>query len=239
MAQVIRGNITDAATGARIAVADVRLLNRTGSVIAKAIADTAGDFVLPAPFGDSVRIQVERIGYTLVTSPAYALKRGELLDVDVHMSSEAVVLDPVKVVARKPTDARLRQFYDRAEQNRKLGRGRIWMREDLEHAPPTLLSNLYDMVPRLSMVGCRGSTIYVDNLPVAREELDMMVQPDDVEGVEIYRDMDVPTEYGSGQCLVMLIWRKPYGEGGKPMTKGRILMAAGLAAGLLLVNVIF
>ena len=235
-AQQIRGTILDDATELPVALAQVQLLRNDGRVLQSLLSDTLGEFVLPAPRRDSVRVRVERIGYATVTSGLLVLQPAELVTVQVRLTAQAVPVKGITVVARKAAPARLQQFFERAEFNKKMGRGRIWLRADIERLNISSVRQLIDPIlyTRRPAAGCRGVTAYVDAIPTRLDDLRVQVQPEDIEGVEIYRDMDIPPEYARGECLVILVWRKPYGEGGRPFTYKRALVAAALVLAVFL-----
>lgn len=97
----------------------------------------------------------------------------------------------------------------------KVGRGRVWLSEDIERERPMLVRHLLDAVPGTSRTPtCSGFGYYLDGLPIELGALDVNVSVEEIEGVEIYRGpVQLPMEfYGSNLCGVMLVWRKPYGE---------------------------
>lgn len=227
-AQTIRGTVVDDVTRTPIPLAHITVLNDSARELTTRTADTAGIFDVPVPRDDSIHLEIRAVGYEMITTSRFAVARGELLEIEARMSAAALPLEPVTVVARTRPSARLERFFQRAEFNRKAGFGRIWMREDLERSGTRDLGSLLAMVPTRSEIGCAGHLMLLDDLPVERWEL-RMIDPQDLEGIEVYRDAtEMPPEY-AGLCSVVLLWRKPYEEGGKPLTAGRLLLFGAAA----------
>ncbi len=72
--------------------------------------------------------------------------------------------------------------------------------------------------------------------------VDWLVQPEDVEGIEIYRDTEIPVQFNpDGElCQVTLIWRRGYGQGTVDFGTARkalVVVGLGVAIGFL-VNMI-
>lgn len=231
--QIVQGTVVDDATRTPIPRAQITLLNDSARVLTTRVADSAGVFEMPVPRDDSVRLKIESVGFAPLETTRFAVGRGQLLNVEVRMSARAIAIEPMVVVARNPAPARLQEFYRRAEFNKKLGQGRIWMREDLEHELARTVRPLLASVPVRPAVGCSGRKMLLDDLPIEPYELDM-ISVDELEGIEIYRDaFEVPTEYAP-LCSLVLLWRKPYDENARPITWRRLLVAAGLGALLLI-----
>ena len=281
-AQSVHGTILDPATGAPIAAVDVRVLDGDGTLLYSALASARGEFQLPLRAGEGVRLRFERIGYLPVTSKLLTLERAERLDLEIHLSPSAILLQPITVVAKRTDDQRVADFYRRAELNKRLGQGKIWTRADLERHPTPRISHLLRTVSARG--GCRRREVFVDGLPLsmtpatglaaARQEMrsaivpdaaptsgreamrapppppppppppepdvstsvvDWLVQPEDVEGVEIYRDSEIPIEFNpDGElCQVTLIWHRSAAR--TPIDlQGAGRTAVGTALGILL-----
>lgn len=250
-AQIIRGTVIDAATNARIAAVNLTLLGGSGERFYTLVTNQDGTFELIIPAGRAVYVEAERIGYEGVKSTPLTARRGELIEIEVRLSPQAIPLNPVDVVARRPVDVRLHDFLDRSARYKKSGIGRIWTRADLEKRPFTLVSHLIRMIPVRPNLYCTGTTLYVDNVRlsigdenVAPDDIDMLVSSEDLEGIEMYRDTDLPADLrsyarrvdGSSFCMVILAWRKPYTElyAGRrhPWWHGVLVMGAavGIAA---------
>lgn len=255
-AQVIRGTILDPASGARLSVVDIRVSDRAGRLLLSAVSNQSGEFALPVRAADEVRLHFERIGYQPATTELLTVKSGEVLELEVHLVPSAVPLQPITVRGRRQTDQRLVEFYDRATVGKRTGFGRFWTRADLDRHPGLPISHLLRTVPSRS--SCDASEVYVDGLPLSmtpatslaaarnaqpdsssemqsNRVVDWLVDPDDVEGIEVYRDFHIPPEYNPGGqfCQVTLIWRRPYhGQGMGLRQAGSLFGALGLGAAL-------
>jgi Ca-activated chloride channel family protein len=85
---VIRGRVTDAANGAALAMASVRVFNTTtGAVTGN---DGTYSFVLPAAARDSVELQVQRVGYSAVRR--FARIRGDTIIANFSLRAQALTL---------------------------------------------------------------------------------------------------------------------------------------------------
>lgn len=248
-AQIVRGTVTDALTQAPIAAANLSVLGTGGRTLYTVISAADGTFELLVPTARVVFVAAERIGYEGVTSTAITGRSGELLEIEVRLSPRAITLSPVEVVARKYVDVRLRGFLDRASRYKSAGVGRIWTRADLERQPPVLVSHLVRTIPERAGMTCSGTAYYVDNVRLSTgdddatpADFDMLVMPDDLEGIEMYRDTDVPPDLlgyarridGSPFCMVVFAWRKPHSELYGPMRPlWRIIFSLGIVAGII------
>ena len=254
-AQIIHGTVSEAGTGTLLKAVDVRLFTtKDAHAIYGVTSDADGEFELIVPAGKAVYIRAEGLGYQTAISSPLTAHTGEQIEIDVHMSPEAIPVEGVDVVARKPVDWRLRPFLDRAAINKKAGFGHIWMRADIERANFPLLSQLLRTIPSRDDPMCMGTSIYIDNLPVAEDDLDMLITPEDLEGVEMYRTNEMPTDWANRTlvisnnglleidsearkpCMLILLWRKPYNAGGEPMSFARVARTLAFVAGVILLN---
>lgn len=240
-AQILRGTITDANSGVSIGVANVQVLTLHGRLIYHVLSADDGSFQLLTPAADSFRVRIERIGYAGVTSIPIVMQRGELLDVEVRLSPEAIKLDSLQVTAQNQ-DPRLEEYYRRLAAHRASGDGKFITRKEIERIHSPRVSHLMNRVPKRDLMGpgagCTGDDVYIDDLPVRitpQEQIDpdwidLLVAPEDVEGIEVYRYGEIPIQYDRNLCSVVLIWRRPYG------LKGTHVSWKSLAAGLVLLS---
>jgi hypothetical protein len=92
-AQVVRGTVTEQASGAAARGALVMLLDSAGAHAASVISDGAGAFRIPAPGAGTYRVRIDRVGARGVTSPAFVLAAGEERVLSLRVpSSDAVAL---------------------------------------------------------------------------------------------------------------------------------------------------
>jgi hypothetical protein len=221
-AQQLRGQVTDATTGQPVADAHVVL---TGGAFddVTTLSNRSGHFGLNAPAPGVYELRVRRLGYAEAVIELI-LGRAEGVRVEVRLSEAPIAISPISVVARRAPTQRLEDFYSRADENRMARRGRIVTREELATQPPSHLRQLWATTPRLSTCPPR---FFVDGLLVEdARNVDALATPEEVEGVEIYWDiMHVPLQYQvrGSTCGVVLIWRRPYGTGGNPPSRARLV----------------
>lgn len=176
-------------------------------------------------------MSVRRIGFVTVATPVVKVEAGEAVSVELRMNPRAIPLDPLVVVQRRwYGNARLQQFYERAEWNDKLGRGRIYFREDLQNVF-SIRHLIYQTPQRMRC----PMQVLVDGLPIGHmDDLDAIAAPEVVEGVEIYRGpAQMPVEYSYlNACSLALVWTRP--TPGRPFSWKRMLVAGGLVGAVLL-----
>jgi hypothetical protein len=233
-AQTVEGTVVEEESGTPIPGVEVLLLDeaRERETRAQTVTDSLGAFRLVLPAPGRYTLLLRRIGYATRTTEAIEVARAEVVVTEVALGTEALQLEPLVVVERRrERDPRLAQFYERAELNRKAGRGRIYFREDLRRVGT--VRSLYQLQPE------RGSCpmkVLVDNLLVENvQELDFLADLERVEGVEIYRSqIQIPPEFSRySACALMLVWTRP--PPGHPFSLKRLLIGAGLATVLLFV----
>lgn len=223
-AQVVTGTVLDATSNAPIAYAEVVLLDKNGKEVNATLSDTLGLFAVSAPDAGRYTLAVRHIGYVAVSTPVVDVDNSQRVTVEIRMSAEAIMLEPLTVVERRwYGNARLDEFYSRADLNAKRGVGRIFFHEDVQRYAS--VRHILATVPRRSMC---PMTILVDGLPVAPEDLDIITTTKEVEGVEIYRSAaEIPPQYAyqAGCGGVALVWTRPV-TGGK-FTLKRLLIGFG------------
>ena len=228
--QAIVGRVLDETTGTGVTAAHVILLDRTGATRGQSFADSAGWFRLAAPIPGRYRVQASSLGYAPLESVDLNLEKGIELHLELRLSSTAVALEPLRIVARRAYRVgRLAEYYDRAQWTRRTGMGRIFMRDDIDRIRPFSVSSLVRMTP--GRLGCQP-TYMLDGLPVENETLDSLIHPEDVEGVEIYRgSVQIPAEYmNRASCGLVLVWTRLDAPGMKPFSWKRLLVGVGLGA---------
>lgn len=247
-AQMVRGTVSDATSGLPIKAVNLSLYTLDGRRLVAGLSNDDGRFEIVLPKGKTVYLQAERIGYGTAKSEPITARTSELLQLNVRMSEVAIPLEGIEVVSRKTVEPRLQPFLDRASLYKRAGIGRIWTRGDLERHPTALISQFVTRFPQrrdaaLSRANqiCEGTVLYVDDIRLGVEDddatfqdLDMVVSPDQIEGIEMYRDTDVPPDLLSNirrfnhtplqgdltaptqgpeyYCMMVMIWRKPYSE---------------------------
>ena len=217
-------HVTDAATGAPIVGAEVRLGER------RVVTGADGTTRVVRPAG-AQNVVVTRMGYQTRSVPV-----GNETRVSVPLTVVAVSVAGVEATSRtQPRSPLLRRFYDRLER----GRGAFVTREQIEERRPRRLVDAFREIPgvrvtttprgeRLTMTGAlpfmyqsagaaKGDCPVQYYLDGSMWEADAPgvisndVHPEEVEGIEVYRRLsEVPAEFRrpGAECGVVLIWLK-------------------------------
>jgi hypothetical protein len=222
-AQVVHGRLLDAGTGAAVASARVRLL--AGDAAAdSALTDSAGAFALRAEAGGIFRLAAERVGYAASVSRELEMEDDDSLEVVFRIAPDAVVLDPLEVVATgKYRGPQIDAFYRRAERH---AFGTFVTRAEIEKTPTYRTTDLLRRVaglrvlpsrrPGVSSVRGRGGclpVVIVDGMELqgAATLLDEWVKAYDVEGIEVYTGAaQAPPELAIHEngCATIIIWTR-------------------------------
>ncbi len=220
-AQTITGHLLDASSGAPIAGGTLRLLSED-STIASVVTDDAGAFLLDAGAGGTYQLHAERIGYRTAVTPAIELLAGDTLTVEYRLAVDAVALNPIRVVAysRHPPGP-LGGFYERQRRN---AFGSFITRTEIDRRHPVRTTDLLQALPGVRVVHSaraggavvllRGSCrpqVYLDGVPIglAGMSIDALVQPMDLEGIEVYRGpAETPVEFARSACGALVLWTR-------------------------------
>ena len=225
--QQVTGRVVDADSGSVVAGAVVALEDSTGTVVRRVVATELGSFRLWDIEPGTYRLRAERIGYATVAGQTIQLDPGQVVEVEIRMRPEAVVLEPLQVLARrKIRRGTPDEFYDRMD--RLAGRGTFITREDIEATSFRLPSQLVGLAPGtwvqpqgmfhntidLMSYGrrCRPQ-VYLNGFAVRPDVgLDQLTVVDRVEGIEVYRGHFVPDTYAldieTWGCGAVLVWTR-------------------------------
>ena len=226
---VLQVVVVDAISGAPIPGAQVIVDGERG-----VMSGEDGLAEVPGTLGDSVVMEVRRLGYGVRRLSAYPTAGTPLL-ITVPLELAPVTLAPVRVeAAAGPRSRELREFYARM----RGGAGQFLSRADIESRRPRDLNDLFRMLPGIpmsqtalgeklvmeakgSMVPDRGGTecsvqYFLDGTPIMPHGgvIKLEVAPNEVEGIEIYRrGATVPPRFQRqhGSCGVILIWKRETG----------------------------
>lgn len=150
----LQGRVLDDATGAPIASATVTMLDGRGRTVARARTDAAGAFQVRVRRAGYYRLRAERLGYRTVTSARLAAAPDEHVELELRMSAQNVVLDPLTVVARPaPVTARERQMEDFHWRRRQMPFGRFLGPEDMQRIKPFYATDALNQVPSVFVDG--------------------------------------------------------------------------------------
>jgi hypothetical protein len=243
--QVIRGTVVDAATLRGIRDVEVTLTDSAGVQPRKVVTDSVGLFRFALDGAGSYGLRAERLGYAATSVSVVQVERAEEVEIQLKMGVEAIPLEPLVVVTRRPERlGRLGEFYDRLEWMGKLGTGRFITREQIEARNPSETTDLFRTVPGLRVTGSRNvvvtragagcpPAVYIDGMLItrdARSSINDFVAPQVIEGVEIYRGAsEVPPQYHDrAGCGAILIWTRRGTPSGKPWSWWRAAVGGGL-----------
>jgi len=99
-AQVVTGQVVDAATAAPVGEGFVVLLDERGREVGRTLTPTDGRYLLNARASGRYRLRSERIGYVAFVSPPFTLDAGQTLTQQLTVSALAVQLAVVEVTGR-------------------------------------------------------------------------------------------------------------------------------------------
>lgn len=248
--QTVVGVVVEDGTDAPIADAVVTLLTRDSRVAALAATDSTGAFLLKPPRGGVYTIRLTHPAYAALESNPLIVQHQESIQVEVRMGQAAIVLEPLRVVAR--ADSRVARFRERAERS---GFGRFLTRDQIEARAGGSVTDLLWALPEIEIVRARPGitgpsgnailvrgalrrcvpTVYIDGVRAPADAIDDFLSPELLEGVEVYRgSAGVPAELASwDSCGVVAFWTRP--GSGTPLTWKRLLAAASILALMLAV----
>ncbi|MEJ2185341.1 MAG: TonB-dependent receptor plug domain-containing protein [Gemmatimonadota bacterium] len=232
----IVGRVIENETGEPIKGVDVTVRGPHGGYLAHRITDERGMFEYFAKRGNAIRFAAERIGYRPNTTPILRFDQHDFFRVELRLDRNAVLLAPLEVIARsgRRQSAVLANFRDRLVH----GHGHYFTRTDIEKRNPNRVTDMLAELPgvRLQSSG-RGlhrvvrmarteatncpTQIWVDGFLINPQgalapgvddyTIDDIVQPKDVEGIEVYSGLStVPAEFLNrwAQCGVVAIWTR-------------------------------
>lgn len=213
-----------------------------------AFTDEEGAFTLARLIGGPYDIEITRIGYQTLVDSLF-VPEDAAVQVEVELVPEALELDPIFVIVEpRMTYLETSGFYDR----RARGFGRFIDRDEIEARIPSNVSDLLRTIPgirvapvgrfsRQNVVLMRNNCVpelYLDGFRVSRSmSVDELLNPDDVEAVEIYRGpAEMPPEFSSGGCGALVVWTRRGERGGQPFTWRRALVVLGLVGAVFLLT---
>jgi hypothetical protein len=152
---------------------------------------------------------------------------GKTIPLEVTLSRLAVTLTPVLITGRAELTGWRAGFYQRKD----VGAGRYFTREDIEKRNPSLMSDMFRMIPGVTIVpsqgiirnqlrfrgartGCAPLT-FLDGAPLSSGEFDIdALSPRSIEAFEVYTGTIVPPRFavapgiGPRTCGAIVIWSR-------------------------------
>jgi hypothetical protein len=214
----LRGVVVAAASGRPLQGARVRIADGAE----EARTDDTGAFLLAGIPTGTRMLQVRAVAQYPVTMPVDVTESAPPLR--IAMQTVRAVLDTVRITARRVGRNTLLEFMDR---RRRAGTGRFLTSEDIAKLGSIFTGDLFRMMPgmsvdasgmdsRLTMRGgafgrCQPA-IFLDNMrlvDIGLNELNSMVRPNDIIGIEAYPAMGAPGQFFDPRgCGSVVIWTR-------------------------------
>jgi hypothetical protein len=227
-AQRMEGRVVDVASRRPIAAADVRLV-RGNAVVATAVSDRDGRFLLVAPDFGRYHLVAVHVGYAEAQSAAIDLNAEGTFTAEMAMSVEPVEVAEISVVVPRSRYLETRGFYDRMESGTGDYVTGDQLRRRNQQSLVDVLRNMRGVkIQRVnwkSEVYLAGANclpqIVVDGVTVRyggkslRTEdalsVEDLVNVSHIEGIEVYRGSSgVPIEFEgpNAACGVIVVWTR-------------------------------
>ncbi|HKW42037.1 MAG TPA: carboxypeptidase regulatory-like domain-containing protein [Gemmatimonadales bacterium] len=204
-------------SGAAVPEAEVTVI-AGGTARRQVATDSAGHFEVPdAPVG-RIALDVHRLGYQ-ARSVEVVVDSSQRTFVEIVLTALPAQLE--EVLVRPDPPGRLREFYQHRQQRRSFAR--FLELTDIRRLAPTSSSELFRSVPGITIrasstggntIRVRGCqpTVWVDGQRIPGAELDDVVQPNDIGGIEFYpSSAGIPPQYldpTSRLCGSILVWTR-------------------------------
>lgn len=162
-AQTLMGRVLDEGTGDPVPGAYLELIGVDGEAQMSRLADDAGGFVFSNFPPGHYRIRGERLGYQETVSGFMGLDGGESVELEFRMAAEAIVMDPITVVASpRPWYEHMKapalwDYYERSEYLKTIGRGRFLGPEDLRNMSGMPVTLAVGTIPGMQAVSSEHS----------------------------------------------------------------------------------
>ena len=194
-----------------------------------------GAFYLTGVLTGTQVLVARSLSFATAAEPINVTSR-EPVDVTVTVGDKLNVLDPVLITARREFALDKAGFSAR----KRAGGGHFFTRDDIDKRKPNNISDMMKGLPSVTVTSQRGGTVirgragvtsmYSANAPCTRVyvdgfewrdlqpgDLDMVVNPDDVIGLEIYQAGEVPSQFRKFDrgCLTLVVWTQFRGKAKK------------------------
>jgi hypothetical protein len=215
----VHGVVVELETGVAVPGATVRLRHESGSPAREGMSDQVGRFSFAGLDAGRYHLAVERIGYRVTESTMDVA--GREVSIQIRLAPEAIELEGVVVVTRSSPrfDRSVEDFERRRQQNQYFG-ARYIPREEIEATMGMYPSRLLIGIPRVQLIplpigghairiwGCQP-ILFVDGVSYRGEELDHLVRPEEIEGIEVYTQL-MPAEFSgmSSGCGAIMVWTR-------------------------------
>jgi hypothetical protein len=164
-------------------------------------------------------IVVRRIGFQPRTYTVQIREGARRAFLPVVLDPMPAELEKVIVMARvAESGGRLKEFYERRTRN---AWGSFIEREQIERRNPIWMSDMLRMMPGVRVFPARhghqavrlrgcAPTVWLDGMPIRGAELDELVTPSDVAGIEVYRSSaGMPPQFMDiSGCGAIVVWTR-------------------------------
>lgn len=237
----VQGLVTDRATGQTMSGVSVVMRAVDGSASAMRLTDGDGTFHFQAVRSGEYELEFRHIGYRDV-DVALETGDGSYTDVRLEMVPQAVELEPVIVTSARRDRLSRSGFYDR----RRSASGNFLTRDDIQRRPIARVSQLFRGIAGFTVVPTSGGfdhmvvgrgnchpSLYVDGVlmrTASGSQIDQVLEPDHLEGLEVYSASQTPGRFLAGRCGTIVAWTHTPSSGvdGHPFEWRRMGVAAGL-----------
>lgn len=236
----VRGLVSDRATNEPLAGTSVILRRVDSPLSGLRVTDSDGGFHFAEIPAGVYELEFRHLGFQEVFATV-EMDAGGYVDVQVRMVPAAVELDPVVVTSSRRDRLALAGFYDR----RQSASGHFITRDEIQDRRVNRVSQLFRSIAGFRVIPSRQTSdhmvvgrgncqpsLYIDGVlmrTVAAWELDHVLQPDHLEGLEVYSASQTPGQFLAGRCGTIVAWtHTPTGADGHPFEWTRLGAAAGL-----------
>lgn len=241
----LAGTVVDVRTGLRLAGATVSLFDPSGMRVALVESGPSGAFQMGPLRPGLYAMHVQLLGYVDVRDDL-RVDGGTPVLLTASLSPEAVPLDPVEVTVERQRTVAMREF----DRRREMGIGAFVTREEIDARRPHRVTDVLRSMPGVRIVNnrvgdghvllrgqCRPN-VYIDGVATeAGVSLDFSLQPDHIEGIEVYTTDSAPVQYSRNACGVILVWtRVPERVAGRGSWWKPLAVVGGLFATLIVIR---
>ncbi len=240
---LVVGWVNDAASDIAMQAIPVRLVpvqveaEETGPT-RETVTDAEGRFRFQELRPGRYRLEVGAFGYSSVIQEM-TIRGASPFEIRVGLVPQALELEPLVVTSMRSPRLAASGFYDR----RNRGTGDFLDRNQIEERFPSRTTDLFSLFAGVQVRptqagtqglvtlrgGCRPDVI-IDGLNLGPNVgVDDVLNPNDIEGLELYRGAATPIQYSRSTCGALVFWTADPAtrEGVAPFSVRRVLLAAG------------
>jgi hypothetical protein len=185
-----------------------------------ASTDTVGRFVLNNVRSGTRPVRVRKLGFEPVEIPV-SLQSNKTVDVTVKLKRSVVVLDTVRVMARRETALAGVGFF----MIKQINSGFFITPDQMDNRHSFSMANMLASAPMLRIDYSTGRAVvtgrpigdhpgcvnwYVDGVPWRGGDIEEYVTPEEIAAVEVYSGIMVPSQFQDllADCSTVVLWTK-------------------------------